>query len=383
MSSFLKSIISSLGWTHVFLVTDQVTNRATQLCHQLAKNGVYSALISVNKSLDHGYELMHEEIPFLVVEDKWDSVKSTLEAYGNYRKPPLSFGVLSETKDLEDLYRSVNISTSFYHIDLRSMVASYVQTFSNSLSTVINELKTNNQSGYFQENFDLQGTKLKASAMTYAPWLWVGPCNDFGQDCLTSGFLHDVMDTLAGWNNFTWSCDLPLDRSWGEFPPEEMTRWSLTALNTSTGSIRDVLLGGYDVMLSDWTLSHYRAQWVDFPLALTEVMYDAVIMLNKPSSDPYLLLRPFSGGAWIAILFCLLFCSLCLFPMSRLEMAKDSKRLLWLILGLFHVLVLTHHGGVMTSFYSTPPDLPFHSLKEGMERYPEYKMVVEKGQSQP
>ena len=82
-----------------------------------------------------------------------------LEAYGTFRKPPLTFAMVG-VKNLEEEFRNINASTAFYHMNPIFKRVSYLQTFINSNDLVQQEWKSDG-SGYVKENFNQQSFKQK------------------------------------------------------------------------------------------------------------------------------------------------------------------------------------------------------------------------------
>ena len=365
----ILNILMGLGWRHVVLVSDLETRHLTNVYHELTSNGIFTQLQSVNESLQQGYSLRLEAIPYIVIGDMRRHVQ-IMEKYGSYRKPPLTFALM--TSD-EELFLTVKVSTSFYLINPAKESLTYIQTFAHSDHVVSNIWIRNESTGFYQPEFNLQGAPFRVATLSYEPWLSVSDCNPAGKNCHTSGILHDLTNLLGQWFNFTWSCNLPKDEIWGNFPVEAHN-WSLAALENATGSVYDSLTG-----VSDSPLSAFRAEWFDFPWAMSHNTYDAILSLKRPSTDYTLLLRPLTGLTWLFVCLIVLLVTCLLAFMSRWHYASGARDLTLTVLGLLHLFVMAFYSGAMTSYFSSPVALPFKSIVDGIMTYPEYKMVTVKG----
>ena len=130
----ILNILMGLGWRHVVLVSDLETRHLTNVYHELTSNGIFTQLQSVNESLQQGYSLRLEAIPYIVIGDMRRHVQ-IMEKYGSYRKPPLTFALM--TSD-EELFLTVKVSTSFYLINPATESLTYIQTFAHSDHVVSN-----------------------------------------------------------------------------------------------------------------------------------------------------------------------------------------------------------------------------------------------------
>ena len=69
----------------------------------------------------------------------------------------------------------------------------------------INQLKFVNGSLKVKEEYDLNGLKVRATSLTWAPFLTIDDCNDEGLECAQYyGYLKDYMDAMATELNFTY-----------------------------------------------------------------------------------------------------------------------------------------------------------------------------------
>ena len=69
----------------------------------------------------------------------------------------------------------------------------------------INQLKFLNGSLKVKEEYNLNGLKIRATSLTWAPFLTIDNCNEEGLECEQNyGYLKDYMDALATELNFTY-----------------------------------------------------------------------------------------------------------------------------------------------------------------------------------
>ena len=372
----ILNVIRALGWTQLSFVADHINFQVFKDFKRSSANGVYTSFMTINQSLEQGYDLLSEPVPYIHLESSNDSIKA-MEQYGRFRKPSLTFGLVGE-KGIESTFKDTNVSTAFFRIDPEFEKVTYVQTFTNTDVYVANQWEHSKGSKYFKEEFNLGGAPFKCSTLPYEPWLYLHGCDSYGRNCSTSGILPDFLDILAASYNFTWFCDRATDGVWGEFPPTNST-FNFGTAHQSSGSISDVLVGGYDTPLSIWTYSALRWKWLDFPWSVAPLEIDAVINVKKPPTDYSLILRPFSNASWVLTLSVILLCYPLLKMVSSKQFTTDSQNMFHATVGLFHLLLLAHYCGVLTSFFSSPPSLPFESLIDGLNMFPEFKMVHVKG----
>merc|ERR1712154_345821 len=113
----------------------------------------------------------------------------------------------------------------------------------------INQLKFLNGSLKVKEEYDLNGLKVRATSLTWAPFLTIDDCNDEGLECAQYyGYLKDYMDAMATELNFTYDTYKDLNNDWGTSPKSGPYNLS----GTWGGVMGDVVTKKFDLSLSGW-----------------------------------------------------------------------------------------------------------------------------------
>lgn len=80
-------------------------------------------------------------------------------------------------------------------------------------------------------------------------------------------------------------------------------------------------------------------------------------------------IQPFDTSCWLAIVMCLLI-GVSVLNVSVDGLSKDSVALtMWLSFTVLNAF----YGGTLTASFSTSPASPFHTLLDGVYRYPQWK----------
>lgn len=89
--------------------------------------------------------------------------------------------------------------------------------------------------------------------------------------------------------------------------------------------------------------------------------------------------RPFTSESWYAI--CTLTLGSILVQLSlhvyaeKISLSPESSRVYLFMLWFFFFVINSYYGGAMTMFFSSERTTPFSTLREGLNLYPEWKLV--------
>jgi hypothetical protein len=243
----------------------------------------------------------------------------------------------------------------------------------NVTQAVINPV-TFNQFGQIKEEYNLQGIEIVSITLDWAPYFMIENCNEFGKNCKKSGFLADFMDGLGKILNFTWDSHAPLDGIWGVRPISGPFNKS----GIWGGAMGGVINGDYALSLSQWVWNIERYGLVDF----VSTNSDSVVLAltpQLPELDNGLFIRPFTNDAWAGVaVISLLILVLVTVPYAFISYYEytDGYMITSTVAWYFFVLFNSYYGGALTMFFTTEVSIPFNSIEDVMNEYPDWKLKM-------
>lgn len=118
--------------------------------------------------------------------------------------------IIGEWKDNEEdeFKRKLNMTQNlwFYlaHLSPENYVM-WMEVITLRTGYTINQLKFLNGSQQIKEDYNLNGLKVRATSLSWAPFLTIDNCNEEGLECAQYyGYLKDYMDAMATELNFTY-----------------------------------------------------------------------------------------------------------------------------------------------------------------------------------
>lgn len=272
-------------------------------------------------------------------------------------------------KHLSDLHSSTLFYIAMPTIDSTEMT--WHQIISLKSGSTINSLIFANNSCVIKETYNLHQLEVVSTSLTWAPYLTIEDCNSDGLNCARNdGFLIDYMDKLADQFNFTYVSQRNVDDDWG----------TIGANGTWGGVFGDVMKNNYDMSISIWNWSPYRDELLDF----AHVVGPKFVMVMKPQRsniDFGFFTRVFEVNTLAYIVFlagvalCITFCVYQYGP----EEQRDALDILTFTWWLFFTLVNSYYCGVLTMFFATPNLVPFETITDVIEAYPNWKLMVRVG----
>ena len=148
-----------------------------------------------------------------------------------------------------------------------------------------------------------------------------------------------------------------------------------------TGVMGDVVEGKYPLSLSAWSWMIERNGFLDFVPIIKENLLLSIVP-QQPKVDLTLFIRPFRPETWHGVLVVVL---LVLFVLMMSQKAismygtKSGYKIVILVSWISFVLINAYFGGALTMFFSSDVSLPFDTLREVLQKVPDWKLLSLKG----
>ena len=202
-------------------------------------------------------------------------------------------------------------------------------------------------------------------------------CDENGRNCINSGFLADMMDSLGLVFNFTWESHAPPDGSWGVTPIDGPANRS----GTWGGAMGSVVNGEYHISLSQWVWLIGRYELLDF-VSTTPSFVCLALTPSPPEIDFGLFIRPFRNDAWYGIgIITVISIIFVMVPYGFLSYYEytDGYMISSTSVWLFFLLINAYYGGALTMFFTSELGIPFETIEDVMRAYPDYKLLMMAG----
>ena len=327
-----------------------------------------------------GSETGNDEAKMLIIASKNDPIKPLLPHLANGKLQQSILFVVGQIenvaafkKELLDEVRRVDNAFYFYLV-LESQGRIYwhhVISIQHMRYPIIKEV-TITADYLMKEDYNLQGMTIRSVDMTWAPYL-IMDCDKNNMNCKTSGYCSDLMNILKAKLNFTWIPMWEPTNLWGTIADSGPNNVS----GTHTGVFGSVRKGAdYQMSVSTWQMYEGRTTIFDFVHVLDDTRI-LVVKAEKPAFDYGLFTRPFLLGPWLIIaLFCMTLLIILVILKKNdnngsLEIGKKS----FITVGWFFLLLVNaHYSGTLTMFFTGSISLPFDSIKDVMQAYPEWTL---------
>lgn len=387
----LRDHCLALGWNNITIITDTNSKGGGINRHDFMKRFASPSLIQVSfadvrSAADNVYRDRAGKIAIVGESlENQDFLKDVLTR----RRLPYATMILGTSvpgSSFEDNFRRFNLSSGFFRLAKNGGNFTFyrVQTFRDQDVLVQNEWKlldTDRAAGFQSEIFDLEGAEVSSLTLSWDPWLTLTDCQEGGRRrCKTGGILHNLMDLLARDSNFTWFSDE--SDSWGNVPMDGKNMTDPEA--KFDGAMGAVVRDEYDTALSVWQWNSDRDHFADFTASFYPRETRAVLNSKRPPVDVTLFLRPFTPPSWLATMAVVAFLAAALLVPFRvfgnyLEEDSASERIAILSGWLLFILLNAYYGGALTMFFTAPSAAPFEDARQGMQLYPEWKMIILEG----
>ena len=357
----------------------------------LLDNGRHHVDIFFNSSQWRGFSLKDIFIARIPMEDVgkahedsfgiflFDSVKDDL---GNYleiiieRRMKMSLLVISEpgNKDVIILIEKILSDLqgmAFFYIAIPTSSTTFMTWYhiiSLKSGSALNNLEFADNSSRIIETFDMHGLEITSSSLTWAPYLTIDKCNKDGLECAKNyGYLIDIMDKLSFQFNFTYLSQKNINDSW---------RHVGTLDGVYGGVMGDVQSKQHDMSLSTWFWISSRDKHFDF----VPIIQDGYVLAFRPEQsniDLSLFTRAFVWDTWISLLSIssTIFLAFIMVKTYGITEKMNGIKIMTFIWWLLFTIVYSYYCGVLTMYFATPAPIPFETMSDVVQAYPNWKLM--------
>ena len=262
--------------------------------------------------------------------------------------------------------------SAFFYMALSSTCCmDWHQVISLKSGSIINVLKFADNSSRVIETFDLHGLKITSTSLTWAPYLTIDDCNEYGLECAkNNGYLKDFMDMMASQFNFSYVSQKNVGNNWGTLPIND----------TYVGVYGNIISKHYDMSLSTWLWTSARNEMCDFVPFLQRGNVLA-LKPQKPKIDFGLFTRAFVQDTWVYVLFMAGSTVLLTLLTNQygVDKTRNAPKIMMFIWWIFFTLVNSYYCGVLTMFFTTTSPVPFKTMSDVIQAYPNWKFRFQKG----
>ncbi|TRY67601.1 hypothetical protein TCAL_05368 [Tigriopus californicus] len=386
--SEITSFVLDNGYKFVSVISNGFPNYETNLTLKLqAETDIRTRVVDNDTFREH----FNFELDFMIIwEDMLDEdrLPQTLELLTQIK---IKFALLvvpildearkrffhqSMTKLMKNAY--------FYLVCLKASagdgpkaVFKYIISLNFQPQYVENDVMFHSNSRLVWESFNLQGLSIRSVALSWSPYLNLKDCDQQGDNCSSSGFLVDYANLIGRLFNFTVVSTQDKDLNWGVVP----ISGPFNSSGTWGGTMGDVINGKFDLSLSQWIWNIERQDLLDFVITSSNWLQLALTP-QLPEVDTGLFLRPFTYDAWMAILaitgvviVAVLAPYLIFYYYEYTTGYMITSTTGWY----FFVLVNAFYGGALTMFFTSEITIPFRTIRDVMQAYPDYKLLMMDG----
>ena len=266
---------------------------------------------------------------------------------------------------------------SYFYLFTTSFTSNFkwytIMTLNNSSQLIMNQIQFNDL-GQAVEDFNMNGYNIVGTALPWKPFIDIQNCDITGRNCQVFGIIPDMMDIWAKVYNFTWDTYRDVNNDWGYVDPVE-------GPHSGTGGVMgDVFNGRYQVSFSSW---HWKKEryFVDFvPFSLDRIIL--CLAPKFPEVDTGLFIRPFRNDVWKCIgIFVGCGLAILFIPYLFLNGWDNMKanHIIQISLWMFFFMVNSYYGGALTMFFVSEFTIPFNTLRDVLQVFPEWNLVFVKG----
>ena len=374
----LVRIWQRLHWKNVAMITTEscLRRHKREYSELIKESARQSIALSVGLELGIG----NEDSMFTFVCQDVEALTGLLSLRSLQPLTVLYHAEMS-VSELQNELSAYNRTRSFYAANHQGLLYQ-VWTSRSSLQAPVMEISVEEHS---ETVVDLLGMPFQSIVLDWAPWAVILECGLNGKSCQVWGFLPDLIQSIGNMYNFTHAMDKQMDDYWGIIPSNG--DW-FDPNATFSGLFGNVVNDNYDLGLSSWQQSIERNTWVDFSSQIIAIRMVLAINLRQPKIDMGLFLRPFTGRSWVCLgLMGALFISIFAYTVILIN-RRGFRRSIWslesgrvgvYVISAAFVLLNGFYSGALTMFFTAPPLFPFENEKEAMSKYPDWKIVMEKG----
>ena len=398
LSSNLMEFCHNNGLKHLTFITNEDSNSNVKKFLQISTTtskrfkSSYTRLSNVN--VMHYAEKLNYDLDNLVVISTVEAVNMDVDleimTKGKIMKSMIVIvDPINETfiSRMKNTIRNMSKNMFFYLVfsdefNVESMVVQRVISIQNNDKILFQHVQFDNN-GKIVANYNLEGMHIPCITLSWAPYAELIDCDPKNQrNCITEGYLSELLNIVARQLNFTWHCDAEPNGNWGVIP----ISGPANASGIYGGVVGLIANGSYPLGVSFWINIESRVGLLDFVVSGKGDQYLMALVPKSPEYDSTLFTRPFTTDAWwmigitnILLIFSLIITWFVPRWKSELKTKNNSFRLVKSIIWLTYLLITIYYGGALKMFFTTEITIPFQSQKEVMLAYPEWKMRFRKG----
>ena len=225
-------------------------------------------------------------------------------------------------------------------------------------------------------HYDLQGTKVDGISLDWWPYNHFGHCINENKNCQMTGIIPTLLTNLGQMYNFSMQYDREPNGKWGTQP---IKGTFLDPNATFEGIFGAVINESYDIAPTSWNPNYERSLWLDFTQSFLLRKFSLIFNLRQKNLYWFVFFAPFTNGSWIGVLTAVILLFLSRATINRFQSSPKSKKIVeftgWFCFLFMHAI----YGGMLTTQLSSPAEIPFESLEEGILLYPKWSLCLLKG----
>lgn len=375
------SIWSRLGWKNIALLRANTNeSKAFNKAFQSLKDCSRLSIGFVSLTLSQFWKMNRAERYQLcvVIEDNFEIIP-LLKEQGAYRfmvMPSKSHNLERFVRYMRDLELDVGLLYLTWN-NLNEAQLFRIHSFRHRIDPVMNLWTPMENLNLFHESYTMNGNLFHSVELEYRPSFEFVNCSIGDLFCQGQGKSWETHLSAAQVMNFTLLSAWSAENTWGTVPCNigQDSNLSISELSV-LGQIQSQR---FDGSINDWVLDPLRTNCLDN--AISGVQFTQLLIISPISKpmDSTFYLRSFSSSSLYALvcttILLLVLLRLC-FKLVRIS-NSIGLRILVISSWLFFMLVQAHYGGALTMFLTTDiPSVPFHSLLQGLQLFPEWQILV-------
>ena len=142
-----------------------------------------------------------------------------------------------------------------------------------------------------------------------------------------------------------------------------------------------VINESYDMAPTSWNSNYERSLYIDFTQSFLLRKFSLIFNLRQKNLYWFVFFAPFTNTSWVAVLTLIFITFICRAVINGFLDKKLKKSLKILELTGWFSFLFIHaiYGGMLTTQLSSPAEIPFESLEEGILLFPKWSLCLLKG----
>ena len=220
---------------------------------------------------------------------------------------------------------------------------------------------------FIDEPYNFNGGPLRLINGDWIPYMKMLKNTGSNVRCEVEGIFPDIFSLLGGIYNF--SNEYYCNENWGNINGDFVNETGNETV------LESVVKGLFDITPGPWTHFYNRDSWLDSSAPYFYTNRILVANLKNSPVDYSLFLRPFQNNAWMVITLSAILILGQLKLLNKFQQC-DHYRLICFSGWTCFLLLNAFYGGACTMFFTAPPKVPFNSILEGANAYPEWSLFI-------